>query len=151
MHQRTLTMHAQHLPCLHGIDSDTSYSYLASPCIHNFYNVVFFKLSFDGSNSYRKDTDGFLSFYSLYCQVVQVQFAFGKPFAVGNPFLYTRHDFGRRNETGTDCLSGMLQQIEQDVFLFPLAMMTVMPSSATFRAMVVLVSMPPLPKPDFSV
>ena len=37
---------------------------------------------------------------------------------MGNPFLYTRHDFGRRNETGTDCLSGMLQQIEQDVFLF---------------------------------
>ena len=34
---------------------------------------------------------------------------------------------------------------------FPLAMITVIPSSATYRAMFVLVSMPPLPKLDLEV
>ena len=48
-------------------------------------------------------------------------------------------------------VSGCCSNSSKTLSFFPLAMTTSIPSSATLRAMVVLVNIPPRPKPDFSV
>ena len=120
MYQRTLAVHTQHLTGFGRIDCDTAHANLLATGIHDFHQVILFKITLNASDSYRQYTDSLFPSQSCYRLLVQVQFSFSESFTVSNPFLDTRHIRVCRNEPGTHSLFGMLQNINQDIVLLPI-------------------------------
>ena len=135
MYYRLFAMFAHCFPGLCGIAVRFSYTNLIAQKVHDAYNIVFLKFAFDVGDSDRKNAGCLLRTEDIRGTFVNMNFPFGESFAVGNPFLYTGYRF---------CCNKSTRILSR----FPLAMMTVIPSSATLRAIFVFVSIPPRPKLD---
>ncbi len=61
MHYRSTIMLPYSLPCLHAVISSTTHTNDVSLGISNMYDIVFFKITVNGTYSYGEYTRGLLS------------------------------------------------------------------------------------------
>ena len=147
MYYRLFAMFAHCFPGLCGVAVRFSYTNLIALEVHDAYNIVFLKFAFDVGDSDRKNAGCLLRAEYIRGTFVNMDFPFGESFAVGNPFLYTGYRLGGRDKARANRI-GCCNKSTRILSRFPLAIMTVIPSSATLRAIFVFVSIPPRPKLD---
>lgn len=134
------------------VATDTSYSYGISIVIEDFYDIIFFKFAFDTCNTYWQEARSFSRSHGYACSFIDMYFSFCKTFGVCDPFFYAGWsgfpEGEKRVQTTRPPVAAKSGRI---LSLLPFAMMTSIPSSATLRAILYLVNIPPLPKEDFPV
>ena len=122
MYYRLFAMFAHCFPGLCGVAVRFSYTNLIALEVHDAYNIVFLKFAFDVGDSDRKNAGCLLR----------------------AEYIASVEGIKRVQTVSSGCCNKSTRILSR----FPLAIMTVIPSSATLRAIFVFVSIPPRPKLD---
>ena len=100
MHYRFLAVLSHSFAGLLRTAIGFAYTYRISFKVYDAHNVVLLELTPHIGNAYGKDADCLVGCKYFCSAIVDVQFAFGKPFTVGYPLLYAGYRLGSGNEAG---------------------------------------------------
>lgn len=100
MHYRFLAVLSHSLASLLRTAIGFAYAYRISFKVYDAHNIVLLELTPHIGDAYGKNADCLVGCKYFCGAIVDVQFAFGKPFTVGYPLLYAGYRLGSGNEAG---------------------------------------------------